>query len=666
MTETKGGPGMRGLLTICAIMFCLPTSSLAATLEERHTGATAEECPSIPLATLEHCHCLCPEGYMYYEPEKACWREQHVRRLALFGRGAAEPIPLPVCPEYILPEDSDGDGYSTIWDCDDVDQTRSPGLPEDCSNGIDNDCDGALDGDDTDCGATPAGNDPDGDGILNGNDYCPNKAETFNGYDDEDGCPEFDHDSDGIPTAYDKCPEEPGAISADPEQTGCPGAPASAATTTPSVSTAGESVPVVPGPTSTATLSTTATAEKRDSDGDGIPDSTDAAPNLAEDLDGFCDEDGDPEEDCDKDMVLDTEEAPGCELKRDCDGDLIEDLKDRCDTEPETRNGFEDEDGCPDEAPDKDGDGITGFDEKCPDRPEDFDSFEDEDGCPDPDNDDDGICDQWVSNDPNLVTSYEIICSGTDQCEFSAEDTNGFEDEDGCPEGLSGPKLAAAKAKAKREVKQAERAEKARQTKISSLVWENGRWLSSQYTGNPTDTDEDSIPDDLDMCPDDLEDLDLVDDYDGCRDWDVNGHIQAQYQASSQSLFGIRIIDVDPQWFMDVAELTPETAPAKDAAVKPILDLTDEAKEILDDAARTMKRYNITLTVAGYCPKPEPEHFADVDYELERRTHALRDYLIERATAHGVPDPAHRILVDADPNVVDNHEHYGIRFVPGL
>jgi outer membrane protein OmpA-like peptidoglycan-associated protein len=75
----------------------------------------------------------------------------------------------------------------------------------------------------------------------------------------------------------------------------------------------------------------------------------------------------------------------------DSDGDGIPDVRDRCPTEPEDKDGFEDDDGCPD--PDNDKDGILDVNDKCPNEPEDFDGFEDEDGCPDPDNDKDGIPD---------------------------------------------------------------------------------------------------------------------------------------------------------------------------------------------------------------------------------------------------------------------------------
>ena len=44
-------------------------------------------------------------------------------------------------------------------------------------------------------------------------------------------------------------------------------------------------------------------------------------------------------------------EATGCPI-RDTDGDGIFDDKDKCVDKPETKNGFEDDDGCPDAIPD--------------------------------------------------------------------------------------------------------------------------------------------------------------------------------------------------------------------------------------------------------------------------------------------------------------------------
>jgi len=65
----------------------------------------------------------------------------------------------------------------------------------------------------------------------------------------------------------------------------------------------------------------------------------------------------------------------------DTDRDGIPDALDRCPTEPETFNGFEDEDGCPD--PDNDKDGIPDEKDKCPNEAETKNGYQDEDGCPD-------------------------------------------------------------------------------------------------------------------------------------------------------------------------------------------------------------------------------------------------------------------------------------------
>jgi OOP family OmpA-OmpF porin len=98
----------------------------------------------------------------------------------------------------------------------------------------------------------------------------------------------------------------------------------------------------------------------------------------------------------------------------DRDGDGIKDDRDKCPTEPEDKDGFQDEDGCPD--PDNDGDGIPDASDKCPNEPEDKDGFQDEDGCPDLDNDGDGLSDK------------------VDQCPNDPEDKDNFEDDDGCPD----------------------------------------------------------------------------------------------------------------------------------------------------------------------------------------------------------------------------------------
>jgi hypothetical protein len=66
----------------------------------------------------------------------------------------------------------------------------------------------------------------------------------------------------------------------------------------------------------------------------------------------------------------------------DTDGDGIPDKTDKCPTVPEDKDGFQDEDGCPD--PDNDKDGIPDASDKCPGQPETLNGIKDDDGCPDP------------------------------------------------------------------------------------------------------------------------------------------------------------------------------------------------------------------------------------------------------------------------------------------
>jgi outer membrane protein OmpA-like peptidoglycan-associated protein len=131
-----------------------------------------------------------------------------------------------------------------------------------------------------------------------------------------------------------------------------------------------------------------------DKDGDGLPDIADSCAEDAEDKDGYQDDDGCPD--------------------LDNDGDGVIDVDDRCVDEPEDRDTFQDEDGCPER--DNDGDGIQDVADRCPDDAEDVDGFEDDDGCSDEDNDGDGFADKQ------------------DRCPNDPETVNGVDDDDGCPD----------------------------------------------------------------------------------------------------------------------------------------------------------------------------------------------------------------------------------------
>jgi len=91
-----------------------------------------------------------------------------------------------------------------------------------------------------------------------------------------------------------------------------------------------------------------------DTDTDGVLDKDDFCPREAGPAPNGC-----PDPDLDKDGVpLPCDQCPkevgvkpdGCPI-RDKDGDGIFDDKDKCVDKPETKNGFEDEDGCPDTVP---------------------------------------------------------------------------------------------------------------------------------------------------------------------------------------------------------------------------------------------------------------------------------------------------------------------------
>jgi uncharacterized repeat protein (TIGR01451 family) len=65
----------------------------------------------------------------------------------------------------------------------------------------------------------------------------------------------------------------------------------------------------------------------------------------------------------------------------DSDDDGPTDDQDTCPTQPEDKDGFQDEDGCPE--PDNDQDGVTDAQDRCPLQPEVINGVKDRDGCPD-------------------------------------------------------------------------------------------------------------------------------------------------------------------------------------------------------------------------------------------------------------------------------------------
>lgn len=120
-----------------------------------------------------------------------------------------------------------------------------------------------------------------------------------------------------------------------------------------------------------------------DSDSDGIPDAEDKCPDQVGDGSGGA-EAGCPNPDPDGDSVpLELDKCPnvagvapdGCPPP-DTDGDGFNDAEDKCPEEAGVAP-----DGCPDPDPDKDG--LVGEADKCPQEPETKNGYQDKDGCPD-------------------------------------------------------------------------------------------------------------------------------------------------------------------------------------------------------------------------------------------------------------------------------------------
>jgi len=174
--------------------------------------------------------------------------------------------------------------------------------------------------------------DMDGDGYDDEVDTCPEQAEDFDSFEDDDGCPDPDNDGDGVLDAAqfvdgqwvndDKkddldCRNEPEDVDGFEDEDGCP---------------------------------------DPDNDADGILDEADECPNEPEDVDNFEDEDGCPDPDNDGDEICDPWVAASSQADKyasTCKG------SDKCPDEPEDMDGDKDEDGCPDLKAKFDGCSVT-------------------------------------------------------------------------------------------------------------------------------------------------------------------------------------------------------------------------------------------------------------------------------------------------------------------
>jgi outer membrane protein OmpA-like peptidoglycan-associated protein len=103
-------------------------------------------------------------------------------------------------------------------------------------------------------------------------------------------------------------------------------------------------------------------------------------------------------------------EAPLPPADPDTDGDGMLDSIDACVLEPEDKDTYLDDDGCPEL--DNDLDGLLDTADKCPNEAEDPDGYEDDDGCPDPDNDKDTVLDvqDQCPNEIGSTTQEPLGC----------------------------------------------------------------------------------------------------------------------------------------------------------------------------------------------------------------------------------------------------------------
>jgi outer membrane protein OmpA-like peptidoglycan-associated protein len=133
---------------------------------------------------------------------------------------------------------------------------------------------------------------------------------------------------------------------------------------------------------------------------------------------------------------------------------------------------------------DQDKDGFADNIDKCPLKAEDKDGFEDFDGCPEIDNDNDKIWD------------------AQDRCPLISEDIDGFEDGDGCPEFDNDKDGLADK-----------------QDKCPLKAEDKDGF--EDFDGCPEfDNDNDGILDTDDKCVNQKEDVDSFEDEDGCPEFD--------------------------------------------------------------------------------------------------------------------------------------------------
>lgn len=242
---------------------------------------------------------------------------------------------------------------------------------------------------------------------------------------------------------------------------------------------------------------------------------------------------------------------------------------------------------------DKDKDGIADKDDQCPDQAEDLDGHEDSDGCPDPDNDGDGIRDEQ------------------DRCPDLAEDVDGFQDEDGCPD-LDNDQDGVPDAKDKCPNEPEDFDGDQDEDGCPDLV---------------KDSDNDGVADDLDRCPLQAEDVDGFQDDDGCPDLDndLDGIPDTDDKCpnSPETFNGFQDEDgcpderpIDSQFVLQ--GVTFESGSAA---------LTPDSYRVLDEVVRSLMAYpEVRVEIQGYTDSVGK---AGANLSLsQRRAESVKQYLV--------------------------------------
>jgi outer membrane protein OmpA-like peptidoglycan-associated protein len=224
---------------------------------------------------------------------------------------------------------------------------------------------------------------------------------------------------------------------------------------------------------------------------------------------------------------------------------------------------------------DSDHDGIPNKQDACPKQAEDMDGFNDLDGCPDIDNDRDGILD------------------ANDRCPNQPEDMDGYQDTDGCPEA---------------------------------------------------DNDSDGVIDGQDQCPEEAEDFDGFEDEDGCPEWDndQDGVLDSDDRCpgtepgAQVDEFGCAITPVIPE---PVVPVKPVALPPADILegvnfASGSSDLLPESIDVLLELAFTLQENpERRIEVRGHT---DATGNAALNLDLsQRRAQSVRASLIDMGVAPG-------------------------------